>query len=844
MNSTSRIRLCGLLTYVVCVSGVVGVTGVSYAQFARGDGFHPPAATMHYARTRDYHDKNLKLVFSVNYKDHSALGDVTHTLIPFRENLKAIVMDAGSNLKIASCTVDGASAKFVHEANVVTITPPKPLTKGRVTMVEIKYAMPNSSAHGGANGQGGFKFIDPSSADPQRKPGFWTQGESETNRYWVPCFDFPNDKCTSEEIVTVPDNWEVIGNGFQSPTTLDKVNHTATFHWTMTQPHSTYLLSLVGGEMDIVKDTWKGVPLLYCCPKGQGALLKDTFGNTPDMLQTFSDVLGVKYAWPKYSQAFVYDFPGGMENVSATTLGSFGGLVDKRSGIARIASLTSHELAHQWFGDLVTCQDWGDVWLNESFATFFAMYYDEHLRGRGGYEDTVESTRQGYLRSRTPHAISTQMYSNPDIMFDSSHTYDKGGVVLHMMRRYLGDEDFFHSLGHYLKVNGYKPVDAHDLEQAIEETTGRNMKPFFDQWIFKPGHPVLTPSWTYDEASKTVVVHVKQVQDTADGTPIYNLPLSIGLLRDTAGSTGHLERQVVTLDKADQEFRIPAETKPNAVILDPDHDLLRELRDVNWTDDQLPTILRYSPNSSDRRFALGRIKAGPGLTEDQLNQLYADCLRAEYNDNIASQLLNRLGAANKETLRALFREQLKSKQDDRRPAALEALSKLPPTPEDTTTIHNIGMSDTEPYAVVDAALGALARINLEGNLDVFKHQITAHTLRDRMAIRSIALLAASKQGSVMPILISATAPTFARRVRTDAIGALEDGPADSPAIHTALLKIVEAEDLPAVQNAAIHVLETRKDVAAVDALKALETRTKDDSVRSAAKSAVETLTAK
>ena len=813
----------------------------AHAQFQRGDGFHPPAATLHYARTRDFHDLHLKLVMSISYKNHSAEGDVTHTIVPFRAGLKSIVLDAGSNLKIASCLVNGATARFEHANNFLTITPASPLPKARPATVEVRYTMPNPTSHGGANGSGGFKFIDPSTSDPQRRPGFWTQGESETNRYWVPCYDFPNDKLTSEEIITVQDDWQVIGNGAQGPTTFNKANHTATFRWTMTQPHSTYLLSLVGGEMDIVKDTWQGVPLIYACPKGQGALLKDSFGNTPDMLQFFSDVLGVKYPWPKYAQSYVYDFPGGMENVSATTLGGFGGLTDRRTGLFRIADLTSHELAHQWFGDLVTCQDWGDVWLNESFATFFANLYEEHLRGRGGYEDITESTRQGYLRARNLHALSTQMYANSDVMFDSTHTYSKGGVILHMMRRQLGDEDFFRSLGHYLKVNGYKPVDAHDLEKAIEETTGRNMKPFFDQWIFKPGHPILSPSWSYDEATKSVTVTVKQVQETTDGTPIYDIPLTIGLLRNRDSAAGHLERVVVQLNKETQEFHIPADTKPDALMVDPDHDLLREMRDVNWTDDQIPVILRYAPFSADRRYALGRIQAGPNLTEDQLNQLYADTLKAEYNDGIASMLLMRLGNSGKEQFRQLFRDQLKSRRDERRPAALEALSKLPATPEDTVLFHNIGLSDTEPYAVVDAAMQALARINFAANQDVYKHQLAAHTLRDRMAMRAVGIASGVTSEAATSLLVTAATGAYPARVRSEAISDLEDRAPDSTAIHDALVKVLTADTVPSAQLAAIKAIENRKDKAAVAALRALAGRSKDAAVKEAAKTTADTL---
>ena len=843
LNQTSVFRYSGLLTLGISSALAAPIAAAAQDDAPRGDAFHAPVATMHYARSRDYHDTHLKLIFNVSYKNHTADGDVTHTIIPFRQNLKAVVMDAGSNLKISAVTIDGASAKFTHENNLLTITPPRPLQKHQPVVVNVKYFMPNPTAHGGANGQGGFKFIDPSPSDPFRKPGFWTQGETETNRYWVPCFDFPDDKCTSEEIVTVPDNFQVIGNGSQGPTTVDKAKHTATFRWTMTQPHSTYLLSLVGGELDIVKDDWAGVPLLYACPKGMGDKLKASFGHTPDMLQFFSDTLGVKYPWPKYAQSFVYDFPGGMENVSATTLGSFGGLVDARSNIAGIASLTSHELGHQWFGDLVTCQDWGDTWLNESFATFMQMIYDEHKFGRGAYEDTVESNRQGYFRSRTLHALSTQMYANADTMFDSSHTYDKGGVILHMLRRYLGDEDFYHALGHYLHENAYKPVVAADLEKAIFESSGKNVRQFFDQWIFAPGHPVFTPSWTYDEVSKTINLHIKQLQDTSDGTPaVYKIALTVGILR--SNTSVHLEKQIINLTKADEEFKLPADTKPDAVLIDPDHDLLRELKDVNWTDDQIPAILLYASNAQDRKYALTRLKPGGDVSEDKLVQIYSDALKTEYHTGNAVTLISRLGEFKRESLRPLLREQVRSTQINRRPAAIEALAKLPPTAQDTALIHNIAISDTEPYNVVEAALTALAKTALKENLDVFRHQLASKSLADRLAMRSVSLLSDSKEEAVGRELITATAPSYARRVRSEAISGLENQPVGSAPVHAALLKIIQSEDLPAVQVTAVRVLGNRKDAAATDALKALQLKTKDQTVKDAVKSALEAIETK
>ncbi|HEV2473046.1 MAG TPA: M1 family metallopeptidase, partial [Chthonomonadales bacterium] len=352
--------------------------------------FLPPRATMHYARNRDYHVRHLKLVINIDAIRHGATAVVTQYLAPLRDGLKQFEIDAGANLTINSVRLNGAPVSFRHDGEQLLIDPGRTLARGVEVAVEIRYVMPGDSTGGGANGLGGFHWILPNGDPADRPPGFWTQGETNTNHHWVPCYDSPNDKCTSETITTVPANWVVIGNGKLVSNTLNAAQHTRTFHWVMTQPHSTYLLSLAGGELDVRKDTWNGVPLYYVVPRGDAWMIPGSFGNTPDMLQFFSTILGFKYAWPKYAESAMLDFGGGMENVSATTLGAYS-LTDKRSGLYPMSSLDSHELAHQWFGDLVTCKFWGDIWLNESFATFFQMLYTEHLYGKDGYDEDKQN---------------------------------------------------------------------------------------------------------------------------------------------------------------------------------------------------------------------------------------------------------------------------------------------------------------------------------------------------------------------------------------------------------------------------------------------------------------------
>ncbi len=294
---------------------------------------------------------------------------------------------------------------------------------------------------------------------------------------------------------------------------------------------------------------------MYVVPKGEGWLIDGSFGDTKDMLSFYSKMTGVKYVWPKYAEDAMYDFGGGMENVSATTLQE-SALTEPREGFHRMASLNSHELGHQWFGDFVTCKDWGQIWLNESFATFMQMMYFEHSRGKTGYDEEVEANMRSYFNEsrRYQRPIMTRMYSNPDVMFDS-HTYPKGGVVLHTLRKLLGDDVFWAGIKLYLTTNAHTPVESWQLCKAMTDSSGINCEPFFTQWIYKPGHPVLDPTWTWDDSAKQVVVKVQQTQDTSNGTPIYDIDAKVGLIK--SGSTITLSRRCIYTPQATRSrFRV------------------------------------------------------------------------------------------------------------------------------------------------------------------------------------------------------------------------------------------------------------------------------------------------
>ena len=554
--------------------------------------FTLPQAKVQYAPDRDYDLQHISVDLTVDYAKRSFQGVVVNTLAPLREGLTTVRFDCGENLTVTACEVAGRQAAFSHEEDKLKITAPQPLASGKLVALTVRYV------DSGKKELPSFHWLEPTVADPQRI-GFWTTGEPYFNRQWLPTWDYPNDFATTEMRVTVPADWYVISNGVLRSDTLNAEGKTRTFLWKMDQPYATYLISLVGGPFDIKTAEWRGVKLMYVVPKGKGNRIADTFGDTPDMLSFFSDTLGVKYPWPKYAQTVAYDFPGGMENASATTMDE-GILTDKRKGFKTNVGGLAHELAHQWFGDLVTCKHWGEFWLNEGFADFLSDLYQEHARGKCAYDYALDDTIQAYISEsrRYKRPLTTNLYADTRSMWDS-HSYKKGAAILHTLRRTLGDKAFFAGLRRYLTRNCHQPVDSHDLCSALIEATGINLEPFFDQWVYKPGHPILDYTWRWDEAKKQVVLTAKQTQDTKDGTPIYDLNSTVGLI----GGSG-MTRKKTRINQADQEVRISVAEKPTAVLLDSDHDFLCEMPTLHWTTEELPSILKYASNAVDREEAM------------------------------------------------------------------------------------------------------------------------------------------------------------------------------------------------------------------------------------------------
>jgi aminopeptidase N len=501
-----------------------------------------------------------------------------------------------------------------------------------------------------------------------------------------------------------------------------------------------------------------------------------------------------------------------MENVSATTLPE-GALTDPREGFHTMAGLNAHELAHQWFGDLVTCKDWGHVWLNESFATFFEALYMEHSRGPVVYAREIDRDMQGYIGEsrRYKRPIATNLYPNADAMFDS-HTYPKGAAILHTLRRMLGDKPFFAGIHAYLIAHQHTPVDSRDLCRSMTQATGVNLEPFWEQWIFKPGHPVLDYTWTWDEAAKNILLTVKQTQDTKDGTPVYRINCAVGLI-----AAGKLARTPVSIDRAEQVFKLDAPAKPDAVLLDPDHDFLREIPTPHWSNSELPFILKFAVNPTDRTDAMEKMLSG--TPSESAVQAVVEVVRADTGSFPVFDL-TRLGDLKREDLRPLFRAQLIHPNTGRREQAIRALALLPKTDEDTVALTAL-VNDREMYDVVDASVTTLAAWDPKGSLAIVKKAAEMPSLHERIRSAAYTALANAHVEEGVALLIKAAGPDSDPDLRSAALAAMGKVDSAEPRTREALRAALKDSDFRTVMSAA-NAARDRKDKGLLPALRDLQ----------------------
>lgn len=552
--------------------------------------------TEHFARERTCDVLHYKVNVDIDEKTKVCRGDVSISFVPLRSSFAFVDFDA-AEMAIDRVQLNGQSVEFKHHGDTLTIDLGKEYGLRDTLSVNIHYVVTSPKQ--------GLYFVRPDSGYAKKQWQIYSNGETTENHHWFPCYDFPNDMATSEMIVTVNENWTAISNGKLIDVKKDAKRHKATYHWYEGRPHVSYLISLVAGEYVEVKDSWGTVSLSYYVYKYQKDDAMRSFAKSPKIMDFFSTKIGYPYPWEKYAQSVVQDyFLGGQENVSATTL-TDGTIHDARAHLDISSDgLVAHEMAHQWFGDLMTCRDWSHLWLNEGFASYFDILFQEYDKGievalKSIYDSQHSVVTSDVGEKRRPSVCSK--YVNPSTLFDN-RIYGKGACVLHMMRSILGDELFWKAINHYTTKFAFHPVETNDFKIAVEEATGYNLHWFFDEWLYKAGYPEFEVKSKWDNATQSVLVSVTQVQKTDSLTGIFKMPVDIQVwIHDTP-----IDHRVM-VSNANEEFRFPAYQEPQLVLFDKGSTILKKVKCEKSTDEWI-FQLRHAEHGVDRIAAIDELR--------------------------------------------------------------------------------------------------------------------------------------------------------------------------------------------------------------------------------------------
>jgi aminopeptidase N len=760
-----------------------------------------------YAPDRDYDLTHARIELRFDVDQRKVIGQVTHTLSALHDGITQLDFDS-VDLNIMAVQVDGKDAHFSTDAQKLHVDLAAPGKAGQKYEVLIRYD---------GKPKKGLFFILPDKSRPNQTRQIWSQGEAEDTRNYIPIYDYPNDRTTFDMILTVPADWETVSNG-KLVSVTSAPQGMKTWSWSQTQPVSTYLISLVVGEFEKQSDMWRNIPLEYMVPRGYRERIAPTFSRTPDMLTYFSDRLGVNYAWDKYDQSAVDQFVvGGMENVSATTLTARNLLNPAlvRESQQGSDGLISHEMSHQWFGDLVTCKDWANLWLNEGFATFMATLWQEHQYGADNAAYARWRSQVGWMRQGRLYAVPVVTRSFDDSLEYAGNIYDKGGLVLQMLREQLGDEAFFGGLKHYLEKNRLSNVVTEDLVRALEESTGTSLGKFFDQWIYGAGAPRFVVASSYDASVHSVSVNVKQTQRVGGTVGLFTVPMDI-VVATAEGS----QKFSIVISKADETFTFPVNGAPLNVLFDKGSRILKSV-EFHKAPAEWIYQLQHAEDAVDRAFAadaLGDVKDNPAVI--------AALGMAAQSDGFwgvrvqALTALGRIGGADagKQVLAATS-----NTEPWVREVVVDQLGRFKNETGLPDRLAELSKHDAA-YRVRAAALNSYAQLKPRGGLSLLQDAAKSDSPDD--VIRRAALRAMGSLGDDKAVgtLLDWSQEGKAVGLRTAAIFSLAQLDKKNKNIGERLVAMLDDEAFD-IRSAAVNALAERDDASAIPALEAMRQRT-------------------
>ena len=736
----------------------------------------------------------------------------------------------------------------------------------------------------------GLYFWGPTEWAPERDWQLWSQGEDEEARHWIPCHDAPNEKMTTEMIVTVPNEYTVISNGeLRGRTTRAKKS---TWHFFESVPHPSYLISLVVGVFSKLEDDCDGLPVEYYVEPGREEEGFRSFGKTPEMIRCFSELLACPFPYEKYAQVAVRHFTfGGMENTSATTQ-TDGTLHDAAAALEYSSdALVSHELAHQWFGDLLTCKHWAHAWLNEGFATYFECIWREHGESFAEFEKNLLDDADAYFAEPYRRAIVNHKFAYPFQLFDM-HLYPKGGWVLHMLRRKVGDDLFWKAVRLYVRRHAASTVETIDLMRAFEDATGQNLEGFFHQWLFSPGHPELAGSIRWNEETSMLEIRLEQKQKQRprpkqrvdDGIPIFQIPIEVEVRIDTGG-TGRSGRATKTparrrsenatsagagagasgsgpgneggtrvvrifeMTLREQTFYLPLPAKPTWVLLDPNARVLKTL-ELEFPTDWMRAAL-IGPAQDSRVFArtqlVRRAAKDPSL---RVVQMLGEVLRKDPFWSVQQEAATALGKIRTPEARAELVRSIAVPHPKARRAVVSALGSF----QDDVTAQALEAKvrkGDKGYQVRMEALSAYGRAAGAPAAPLLRKELHAALKRrdwhDLVAVGAVAgLVHARDESAIDDILALATDPTRYWGSRLNAFASLAKLGASRPHLAARIFDAIRPHLDDPELRVAFGIPSALAGLGHADAIPALQAKASSsptDEQRDACLRAIESLSA-
>ncbi|TAF14979.1 MAG: aminopeptidase, partial [Nostocales cyanobacterium] len=564
--------------------------------------FELPGAKPHYNPDKPGQVEHIFLDLNLDIPQQSYYGNCSIRILPIRNNIESLTLNA-VNLNIQSVKVDDVSQDFEYDGEILNIHLSQPTKIGERLLLAIAYSVEKP--------QRGLYFIQPDKHYPHKPTQVWTQGEDEDSRYWFPCFDYPGQLSTSEIRVRVPKPLIAISNG-ELIDTVDDGDYKI-YHWSQQQIHPTYLMTLAVGDFAEIKDEWQGKPVTYYAERAREADAKRSMGKTPRMIEFLSEKYGYLYPFPKYAQVCVDDFIfGGMENTS-TTLLTDRCLIDERASLDNrgTESLVVHELAHQWFGDLLVIKHWSHAWIKEGMASYSEVMWTEHEYGSDAAAYYRLSEARSYLsedRSRYRRPMVTHVYREAIELYDR-HIYEKGSCVYHMIRAELGEELFWKAIQTFVNDYAHQTVETIDLLRAIEKATGRNLAFLFDQYVYRGGHPDFKVAYSWDGDSKLAKVTVTQTQ-ASDEKDLFDLKIPIGFGYKQQNTD--LKIFTVRINEREQSFYFPLTEKPDFMSFDVGNHYLKTVV-LEYPVPELKAQLEFDPNPISRIYAAEALAKKGGL---------------------------------------------------------------------------------------------------------------------------------------------------------------------------------------------------------------------------------------